>query len=199
MNTIFKSFIIVSLCLFISMPFHGCGDKDNQSSGQKIESLEKEVETLTALLNDANQKIEALGTNDRVTRNDCDEIREWADSMVKSYGQGLWYPGESIYPVFVKTLKSVGIEKLIEELNARFRADRLPEVLYLGTEKDKVLVGVSDDQQLTGAMGSDGALSYMNAVTFTLGSIPGVSKVEFKFEEGDHAVPGTYSRSFIKK
>lgn len=197
MNHLMSS-IILCMCLLFATLIPGCGDKEEETSRLKIESLEKEVATLTALLDDANRKTEALGLNDRVTRDNCEEIKTWADSIVKSYGQGIWYPGENIYPAFVKPVKSGGVENLIEELNVKFRADKLPEVLYLGTEKDKVLVGVSDDHQLTGGMGSEGAASYMNAVTFTLGSIPGISRVEFKFEEGDHATPGTYSRNFVK-
>jgi hypothetical protein len=189
------AFVVCVIFLFI-LP--GCEDKETKEARLKIESLEKEVATLSALLEDANKKMEALGVNDRLTRDDCGEIKIWADSVVKSFGQGVWYPGETAYPVFVKPVKSGGVEKMIEELNGKFQADKLPEVLYLGAEKGRVQVGVSDDSQLTSRMGSAGAISYMNAVTFTLASVPGINQVEFKFEEGDHASPGTYSRSFVK-
>lgn len=188
--------LVCGLLMFLSP---GCGDKDAEKAQLKIESLEKEVVTLTALLNDANKKMEDLGVNDRLTQDNCQEIKAWADSIVKGHGQGLWYMGESVYPEFIKPVKSGTVETLIEELNRKFRADKLPEVLYLGAEKNKVLVGVSDDHQLTSGMGSEGAASYMNAVTFTLASVPGVSCVEFKFEEGDHASPGTLCRSFVKQ
>lgn len=193
-----QSLVLIMCCLLMVLS-SGCGDKDAEEAQLKIESLEKEVATLTALLNDANKKMEALGVNDRLTRGNCDEIKAWADSVVKGHGQGVWYMGEDVYPEFIKQVKSGTVETLIEELNKKFRSDKLPEVLYLGTEKDKVQVGVSDDQQLTSGMGSAGAASYMNAVTFTLGSVPGISCVEFKFEEGDHASPGTLCRSFIKQ
>jgi len=187
--------VMIVFCVF-SAP--GCGDKETKEARLKIESLEKEVANLTALLEDANRKMEALGVDGRVTRDNCDEIKIWADSMVKSLGQGIWYPGETAYPVFVKTVKTGNVEMLIEELNRKFRADKLPEVLYLGMENGKIQIGVSNDSQLTSGMGSSGAISYMNAVTFTLGSFPGVEQIEFKFEEGDHAAPGIYTRTFVK-
>ncbi len=189
---------LAMLALFV-LASTGCRDKETKEARLKIETLEKEVATLSTLLEDANRKMEALGVDGRVTRDNCDEIKIWADSMVKSLGQGIWYPGgETAYPVFVKPVKTGTVEMLIEELNRKFRADKLPEVLYLGMEKGKIQVGVSDDSQLTSGMGSSGAISYMNAVTFTLGSFPGVDQIEFKFEEGDHASPGVYSRKFVK-
>lgn len=189
-------FMVMMVLSIFSSP--GCGDKEAKEAHLKIESLEKEVANLSALLEDANRKMEALGVDGRVTRDNCDEIKIWADSMVKSLGQGIWYPDETVYPVFIKPVKTGTVEMLIEELNRKFRADKLPEVLYLGMENGKIQIGVSDDSQLTSGMGSSGAISYMNAVTFTLGSFPGVDKVEFKFEEGDHAAPGIYTRKFVK-
>lgn len=188
---------LVMIVVFV-FSFLGCEDKETKEARLKIESLEKEVANLTALLEDANRKMEALGVDGRVTRDNCDEIKIWADSMVKSLGQGIWYPGETVYPVFAKTVKTGNVEMLIEELNRKFRADKLPEVLYLGMENGKIQIGVSNDSQLTSGMGSSGAISYMNAVTFTLGSFPGVEQIEFKFEEGDHAAPGVYTRKFVK-
>jgi len=190
---------ILFMCILLMFLCQGCGDEEAEKATLKIEALESEVATLTALLNDANKKIETIGVSDHVTRDNCQEIKIWADSVVKGYGQGVWYMGESVYPEFVKPVKSGTVETLIEELNRKFRADKLPEVLFLGAEKDKVMIGVSDDNQLTSSMGSAGAQSYMNAVTFTLGSVPGVACVQFKFEEGDHASPGTYCRSFVKQ
>jgi hypothetical protein len=94
----------------------GCGDKDAEEAQLKIESLEKEVATLTALLDDANKKMEALGVNDRLTRGNCDEIKAWADSVVKGYGQGIWYVGGDVYPEFIKPVKNGNVETLIEEI-----------------------------------------------------------------------------------
>lgn len=189
-------FIFVAIPLFL---FSGCGDKEAEKTKAKIDSLEKEVATLTALLNDANNRIEALGVSGRVAGDSCEEIEAWADSMVARQGTGVWYIGENVYPVFVKSVKNGTVETLVDEINKKFRSDKLPELLFLGNENGKVQVGVSDDRQLTSGMGSNGAQSYINAVTFTLESVPGINLVEFKFEEGDHAAPGTFSRNFVKK
>lgn len=49
-------------------------------------------------------------------------------------------------------------------------------------------------ERLTQQMGSAGAAQYLAEATFTLTSLPGVDSVNFEFEEGDHAAPGTYTR-----
>ncbi len=45
-------------------------------------------------------------------------------------------------------------------------------------------------------MGTTGADDYMSTTTFTLTELRGIKYVNFAFEEGDHAVPGTYSRKY---
>jgi hypothetical protein len=43
-------------------------------------------------------------------------------------------------------------------------------------------------------MGTTGATAYIEAVTYTLTSLKNIHYVEFDFKEGDHAIPGRYSR-----
>lgn len=199
MKSVIRNFILIlsAISLFL---LSGCEDKESKDARLKIDSLEKEVQELSSRLEDANRKMEALGVDGKVTRDNSDEIKIWADSIVESLGMGIWYPGgATVYPVFLKSVKTGNVEMLIEELNRRFRSDKLPEVLYLGMDNEKIIIGVSDDSQLSSGMGSSGAISYMNSVVFTLCSFPGIELVEFKFEEGEHATAGDYSRKFVKQ
>ncbi|MBI5896925.1 MAG: hypothetical protein HZB24_13295, partial [Desulfobacterales bacterium] len=43
-------------------------------------------------------------------------------------------------------------------------------------------------------MGTTGATAYLQAVTYTLTSVPSIKSVAFDFEAGDHAMPGRYAR-----
>ena len=190
--------LAVVLGMIVSASIYGCRNGESGKDKMNTAVLENEVNQLTSQVADLNRKLDALGAERKTSSDSCTEIKEWADMVVKDLGKGIWYISDKRYPKFVEPFKTGGVPEIIEELNKKFRKDKLPEVLFLGREKDKVIVGVSDDAQLTQKMGSSGAASYMNAVVFTLASVEGVACVQFKFEEGDHAVPGTYYRSFLK-
>ena len=44
--------------------------------------------------------------------------------------------------------------------------------------------------------GTTGADDYMSTTTFTLTELKNIKYVNYDFEEGDHAMPGTYSRQY---
>ncbi len=75
-----------------------------------------------------------------------------------------------------------------------------PEVqaIYQKTSGDTIFVTIPDSEYLTQRMGSSGPASYITLVTYSLTELPGIRKVNFKFEEGDHATPGTYTRENLK-
>ena len=76
----------------------------------------------------------------------------------------------------------------------------LPEMRYKGLNEGILDLEVQNDEYLTERMGSTGAEEYLAAATFTLTEYKGIKSVRFLFEEGDHAVPGIYSReSFLKR
>ncbi|MBU1172511.1 MAG: hypothetical protein KKD44_23380 [Proteobacteria bacterium] len=197
-------FVIICFCLWFILA--GCGKQKTEEiypmpdeSLSKIKTLENEVETLSSKLKKVNQELQVLGAENERLSGRYSELGEWADRTVSRFGPGIWYMGDLTYPFFIKPVKSGNLTEIINELNQRFRKDKLPEVIFLEKEKNTVIVGVSDDDQLSRKMGSFGATSYMNAVVFSLASPEDVSCVTFKFEEGDHAVPGTYCRDFLKK
>jgi hypothetical protein len=101
-------------------------------------------------------------------------------------------------------------KKLIAALNGtskdpetfRVKAGREPNAppkVKLLTVKDQIAsVEVINAEYLTQKMGSSGAQAYLASVTFTLTEDPQIKKVKFIFEEGDHAMPGIYTRQDFK-
>ena len=98
------------------------------------------------------------------------------------------------------------INKLIYAING---SDKDPELFR--TLKDKEPIGppklklidikgqvinieVINDEYLTQRMGSTGAAEFLATATFTLTEYDNIKFVNFIFEEGDHAIPGLYSR-----
>jgi hypothetical protein len=102
------------------------------------------------------------------------------------------------------------VKKLVTALNGtdkdpvtfRAQADREPnaplKVKLLNVKDHTASVEIINAEYLTQRMGSSGAQAYLVSVTFTLTENPQIKKVNFIFEEGDHAMPGTYSREDFK-
>lgn len=62
---------------------------------------------------------------------------------------------------------------------------------------DTIFVNIEDSEYLTQRMGSAGSYEYMIIATFTLTEARDIEYVDFTFDYGDHANPGTYSRSYF--
>lgn len=63
---------------------------------------------------------------------------------------------------------------------------------------DTVFIRIPDATYLTENMGSTGAMQRMAAYVYNFTELPGIQFVNFDFEEGDHAAPGTYNRDSFK-
>ena len=63
---------------------------------------------------------------------------------------------------------------------------------------DIVFVKIDDANKLTQGMGSTGAESYLAELTFSLTELKGIKAVNVNFQEGDHAMPGVYTRDDFK-
>jgi hypothetical protein len=70
-----------------------------------------------------------------------------------------------------------------------------PRIKLRNIEGRTVHVEIINDEYLTQRMGTSGAQDYLAAVAYTLTEHPGISRVNFLFEEGDHAAPGLYTRT----
>jgi hypothetical protein len=81
---------------------------------------------------------------------------------------------------------------LIHKLNIEY-----PEI-QLGYKKisgDTIFVAIHKSRYLTQSIGSSGAKGYLAEVTYNLTEIKNINFVDINFAEGDHAAPGTFSRT----
>jgi len=76
-----------------------------------------------------------------------------------------------------------------------------PEILLRLTKvvNDTVFVKIPKSDYLTRQMGTSGSEAYLAEATYNLTELKDINFVDFKFKEGDHAQPGTFSRTdFIR-
>lgn len=83
-------------------------------------------------------------------------------------------------------------DQIIQAINQKFGEKIVLD--YIKTSLDTVYVRIADATQLNSQMGSTGAFGYLAEVTYSLTDIPTIHFVHFDFKEGDHAVPGVYSK-----
>jgi spore germination protein GerM len=69
-----------------------------------------------------------------------------------------------------------------------------PKIKLMKVEHGVAFVEIINAEQVTQRMGSSGAQDYLASVTYSLTENRQIKKVNFIFEEGDHAVPGIYTR-----
>jgi hypothetical protein len=121
-------------------------------------------------------------------------LSQWCRQMAESFGPGVWFIGTDERPLPQKSIPDATPALLVGELNVLFEKANLPQIFLVEIKAGTAYVRISHDAQLTQQMGSTGATSYLQAVTYTLTSLPDIAYVDFDFEEGDHAAPGLYSR-----
>jgi len=88
-------------------------------------------------------------------------------------------------------------DELAEALNIKY-----PEIYLVvdGISHDTLQVTIPKAAYLTQQAGTTGAMTYLAEATYAFTDLPQINVVNFSFKEGDHAVPGPYSRkSFNKK
>ncbi|WP_207428304.1 hypothetical protein [Pedobacter sp. SYSU D00535] len=87
--------------------------------------------------------------------------------------------------------EDIPVEDIVSSLNKKY--PQIP-LQMLGMHGDTLAVTITDATALSREMGSAGAEAYLAEATFSLTEARGVKAVAFKFEEGDHAMPGVYTR-----
>ncbi|GAA4796858.1 hypothetical protein GCM10023231_26690 [Olivibacter ginsenosidimutans] len=82
-------------------------------------------------------------------------------------------------------------DELAEALNTKY-----PEIhLVVGRmSHDTLQVSIPEATYLTQQYGTTGATTYLAEATYAFTEIPQIKVVNFSFKEGDHAVPGPYTR-----
>lgn len=68
-----------------------------------------------------------------------------------------------------------------------------------GVSNDTIYVQIADAAYLTQQMGSSGAHMYLLEATYAYTELAGIQVVHFDFKEGDHAIPGTYTRKSFEE
>ena len=71
-----------------------------------------------------------------------------------------------------------------------------PQLKYQKLEGDTLYVKLENAEYVTQKLGTTGGQLFMAIATFTLTEVEGVKNIYFDFEEGDHASPGQYSRTY---
>ncbi len=96
-----------------------------------------------------------------------------------------------IQPSSIVNKEDLNTANVIKSLNKKY-----PEILmvFLKQQSDTVFVKIPDANYLSRESGSMGAQIFMAEATYSFTQIPGVNFLNFDFEEGDHASPGTYQR-----
>ncbi|MEO6221328.1 MAG: hypothetical protein ABIO81_12925 [Ginsengibacter sp.] len=92
-------------------------------------------------------------------------------------------------------LDTLSVEKIVSLINISWDSIHLN---FLKISHDTMYVSIPDSRYLAQNIGSTGAENYMATSTFSLTEMKGIKYVNFKFTEGDHAYPGTYSRNDFK-
>ena len=85
------------------------------------------------------------------------------------------------------------VDSIIQAINKSIPADQNPQIFLDAVDKGTVFLEILNPIMLTQNMGSEGAKAYMKKVVSTLTNYNGINSVNFKFPEGNHAQPGTYS------
>jgi len=76
-----------------------------------------------------------------------------------------------------------------------------PEIplTLLKTSGDTIFLKIDKSNYLTSQVGSTGAEAYIAELTYNLTEISGINYVDIRFKKGEHAEPGTYTRTdFVK-
>lgn len=92
---------------------------------------------------------------------------------------------------------SLNTASILAVLNATYPELKLS---IKNTSGDTLFLNLDNSKFLTQQIGSTGAESYLGEVVYNLTEVAGIDFVNINFKQGDHAQPGTYSRTdFIKK
>jgi len=107
--------------------------------------------------------------------------------------------------VFDEQTEQLTIEKNTDFDTASLNADALTQELITNypeikpeidrISNDTLYLHITDAQYLTQQMGSAGAQMYLMEATYAYTELPNINVVHFSFEEGDHALPGNYTRN----
>jgi hypothetical protein len=157
-----------SVMLAVILIFYGCRGNDRKdASGEVVRTLPPTVSIVP----------ETPSTDMHYLWEAAFDSSSGKMKMIKS--QPL--PPDSLHPGFI-----------LHHLNALYPEVRL---VLEKISNDTIFVKINKSQYLTEQMGSSGADLYLTEVTYDLSELSNIRYVHFDFKEGDHASPGTYSKT----
>lgn len=110
----------------------------------------------------------------------------------------IWYydcPTGKVSKISKVDTDTLTVRKAIQIIN-RWKEKKIV-VKFVRTSVDTIYIKIPKSSYLTQQMGTCGANAFIATTTYTLTDIKDINYVNFDFEEGDHAVPGTYTRQFF--
>jgi hypothetical protein len=179
----------------------GCGNGKIEQVQSELEGTRKEVQTLRAENARFRAQLSQLQAENKDLQISLEllaareaQLAQWSRQLVERFGPAVWYFGPDDKPLPHRSMPNASAQSLLQALNELLRASDLPQITLIKIEDHTAYVHIRGDEKLTQAMGSAGANSYIQAVTFTLCSLSQITSVDIDFKEGDHAVPGIYTR-----
>lgn len=165
--------------------------RNTQNSLQILQTENQQLKNAYQQLQNDHFALQAAYENLKLQKHD---LAHWAQQLAEKFGPSIWYFGKNERPLPNRVMPDATPQQLVHELNILFKTSSLPQVTLAKIDAHTAYVRVTDDFQLTQNMGTTGATSYIQVVTYTLTSLPAIKSVEFDFKEGDHALPGRYKR-----
>ena len=175
-------------------PPNACEDAKYLDIQQQMDAADAERQALAVQFHQCRSQIAGLEAENANIEVKLEDLSNWSRELAARVGPSLWYMDVDERPLPLRSMPHATPAILIDALNELFAKDGWPLVILDAIENDTAHVHVSDDVQLTQNMGTTGATAYIEAVTYTLTSLKSIHYVDFLFTEGDHAVPGRYSR-----
>lgn len=118
-------------------------------------------------------------------------------------------PSLPYFALFDEQEEQLEIEKHPDFDTSQLHVDSLTNLLRLHypevplvvdtLEGDTLYVSITDATFLTQQMGSSGAKVYLLEATYAFTELRDIDVVHFNFTEGDHAMPGVYTRERFEK
>jgi len=139
------------------------------------------------------------------SRNDAAEETAGDPASEIATDLGAPLPSLPYLAVFDDESEQIAVEKNPEFDQALLTVDALTQALIANypeiklevdrVSNDTLFVKLVDARYLTQQMGSSGAHMYILEATYAYTELPDIDVVHFDFAEGDHAIPGTYTRA----
>ncbi len=179
----------------------GCNNDKAPASGAALAECRQERDALRAQNDQLEEQIARVQSKAEDLQSQIDnttiknnELAQWSRQVAERFGPSVWFVGPDEKPLPYQSIANASPQLLLHRLNELFKQSHQPRAILQKIEGDTAFIRIAEEQRLTQEMGSTGATAYLQAVTYTLTSIPSIQYVAFDFEAGDHAMPGRYSR-----